>query len=352
MKLVPFAIVSALVAIAATPLCGQGAASLQPRNFDISALCTPQIDERGPAVTPPLGEAVRRLRGEEEESRGWPEARGITSDQVVDLLQSIAPGTWDEEGTMLAVSGTLRLSARNGGDVLRDVEAYLAYLEAVMLHRSRVRVYQLPQAQAADLAGTGVLGPEEVARLVRAIGSAPVAYLPVRSGARSRIRVGETRTFVAEYDVEVAQEAQIADPLVLALTDGLDLGISVDVIEGGWVLLRVEGRCATLEEAETREVGSTWIGNVQLPVVDSVVVAATAVVPDGGGILIGSTGGADDSLLLVTVDADPLPQSPPAGGPRFISTGILDSGRRLLGPLRVAPPPGVAERGAPLLGER
>ncbi len=187
-----------------------GAASLaagddvEMRRYDLGALVLPRWNEEAPLLgaNAPMYAAASAEPPE-------PEAY-LSADEVVELVRSLVDrASWDElDGAELSVNGAT-LVARNRGTTLDEVGAFLAALSAAARGGLDLQVQVLsaptpswPSApDGAEQAASGTL------------------VLPF--GARRVLTDTERVSFVADYDVEIAQGSEIADPIVVTADQGL-----------------------------------------------------------------------------------------------------------------------------------
>ena len=270
----------------------------------------------------------------EREGRGMGEAQ-VSIDQVVDMIrETVARESWDEEGCSLNSSWG-SVVVKNKPAVLDEVGKFLDWLQTALMRPVTVELYRVP---AGKVTQSGALSAAEVKRLIALPGVKTQARLELPSGRTRRVRAGTTVSFLGDYDVEVAQSAQVADPLIMVLHDGLDLRIRTQVTPDGRVCVRVMGRDSSLEKLQLRDADSTWVGRIQFPVVDSQVVMGTGVVEAGGGMLFGAAQGDDDGVFLVRATPRKVADRSPIGGCALIPLGAGTIAQPQAGPLRLGSP--------------
>lgn len=260
----------------------------------------------------------------------------LSADRLCDLLRnSVAPDSWDEPGRfVMAEEG--RLIVAHEAPVLQRIAACLELLRRTVARELDVEIYEVTAESLPAGVGT-VLAPAEAEGFLASAKPALRMRHRMLAGIPRRIRAGERVSFLGDYDVEVAQETEIADPLVRVLDDGLDLRLAVDSMAGGGLLVRLGGRRSSLEGFRVFETNSSWVGRIQLPAMDSVLVSSSAVLAPGGAIVVGATRAAADEVFLIRVLAPPPPTdavegavvaipAAPAGIPR-IRQGHLPVGR-------------------------
>ncbi len=254
----------------------------------------------------------------------------IDLEDVVQLVRTcVAPESWEEEGVGIETHlGSLLVTQDQA--VLADVDRLLAFLQDAIAPSITVEVWKVPAAEAP---GAGVLSAQDASALVGRESVKAVGRIHMRSGRPSRLHAGDRVAFLGDYDVEVASEAQVADPVVLVLETGLDLRIGAWRTAGQGVILRVAGSDSTLDALAQRETSSTWVGQVQLPVVDSQVLLGSGAVESGGGLLVGAAQGEDEHVLLIRPEVASVKGVAPGGVCELVPVGACAagfSGRRAL----------------------
>lgn len=312
--------------------CGAQNPSHPFATFDVRFLLAPGVsvpfDAELPlwGLYPDAGSDVRR--GRRTEGR-------LSLDSVADLVRAnVAPETWDNEGCQIRpASGSI--VCRNEQSVLAEIRAFVDYLHRAVGRSISVDVWRLP---ASGAPAAGVVTAEVATGLIAHPSATVAGKLELGSNRPGRLRAGHLITFLGDYDVEVAEEAQVADPRMFVLRDGLDLQLGVWNTPDGRVILRVSGRDSSLEKLVKRDTASTWVGQLQLPVVDSQVVSGSGVVESGGGIVLGAAQGDGDTVFFVRVRSEAIPDLGPGGGCAFIPAGAAAVSFQQMGPLRVGVP--------------
>lgn len=147
-------------------------------------------------------------------------------------------------------------------------------------------------------AGITFLDDVEVSMIVRAVEKSTHAStltaprLTIYNNQRSNITIVNQVTYVKDYDVEVAQTAYIADPLVDIVQDGLVLDVKPTVHhDRKFVTLEVRPTIATLNRPiqtfVTPLAGLTTNVIIELPEIRYSSAQTTVVVPDDGYLVIG-----------------------------------------------------------------
>ena len=116
--------------------------------------------------------------------------------------------------------------------------------------------------------------------------------LTIYNRQRANLSIVNQVSYVKDYDVEVAQTAFIADPLVDVVQDGLTLDVKPTVsYDRKYVTLELQPTVATLlrpiRTFETNLSGLTTPVIIELPEVITRSAATTVTVPDHGYVVIG-----------------------------------------------------------------
>lgn len=215
-------------------------------------------------------------------------------EETMDLMTRIVdPWYWEADGRILPVRDDL-LIVQAQNDVLGHVRRFLLARQAEAL---RPVVLDLRAYSVADavVAGPGRAVVTEGARLVHA------GRIPTISGRWGSLRAGSTANYLADYDVEVAQEARMSDPIIGQSFDGLALNVLPRLAPGGeTVAVDVQMFLAdrTLEP-EPFITGAQFLGPIDRVSVKRVVVDTTIRVPVGGTyVLDAGPDPADESRRL------------------------------------------------------
>lgn len=115
--------------------------------------------------------------------------------------------------------------------------------------------------------------------------------LLVFNTARANIAVLNQVAYVKDFDVEIAQAASIADPIIDVVQDGVVLDVRPVVsADRRFVLMELRPTVATLKRPirqQTTTLGSQNSVAIELPEVDIQRVRTTVPMPDGGTVLLG-----------------------------------------------------------------
>jgi type II secretory pathway component GspD/PulD (secretin) len=115
--------------------------------------------------------------------------------------------------------------------------------------------------------------------------------LLVFNNARANISVMNQVAYVRDFDVEIAQAASIADPIVDVVMDGVVLDVRPVVsADRRFIVMELRPTVATLKRP-IREVATTLASQnpvtIQLPELDIQRVRTTVPMPDGGTVMLG-----------------------------------------------------------------
>jgi hypothetical protein len=119
------------------------------------------------------------------------------------------------------------------------------------------------------------------------------ASLPLTLGRAGRVVVGTERTWLVDYDIEIAPESWMPAPRVAAVFDGLV--VELLPFEGG---LAADAWSASSDAPQVLEAGDAMLGRVQLPARGFRSGSLVLRGPDAAGSLLPGAGG--DGLGLAT----------------------------------------------------
>jgi len=296
----------------APPSAANTSEDLEVQVFDLAPLLDPARADPGD----PLGFFPLDARGffpwgrdrarQDSYQRSDESVEALDHDAISGVLDEslAAAGLSDAWGdTAHSFTGGL-LIVRGGRPVLDRVRETLAWLEESATLRVPVRVAFL---EAAGGIRAGVLRPSECQRVLGRASVLETFEGLVAAGRRFSLGSVEENVYLHDYDVEVAQDAHVADPRLAVLRSGRQVDGRLELLRSGGVALsisvdRVEPELP-FRRAATR---ATAVGDVELPSTHALRAAMHVVVPDGGGILISVEDGSDATHVLVTVG--PVPQ--------------------------------------------
>lgn len=234
----------------------------------------------------------------------------LPTEVIVDLLrESVAPSSWSQLEEASIESRNNRLYVRNAPDVLMAIEKNLRVLEREFLATivTTAEVVEVDGALASELesAPGRLVSPEGLELLAAAIraedasrhGSVRVTTM---GGARNASVNGKKIAYLSDYEVEIAQDAVIANPVMQLSISGMLLDVeSATTSTDGAVDLVLRFMQTRLRDP-IREV-MTPHGNLEMPQLDVFRVRTALRIPVGRTVLVASTGSGDRrTLLLVT----------------------------------------------------
>jgi hypothetical protein len=289
---------------------------LLTRMFHVGALTCGRtffIGVRAPTELPHMvSDEMNPLFGAEGEE---PILQYGTVDELIELIRNaVAPWYWEEtEGADIRASGEEQLIAKAEATVQDSIGAFLANLEemAGALVTVDVHAVQLSLAEAAALASgpDGALDPDKVEALISGDDAGPSLSLTAYSGMRVSGYAGHRRAWVSDADVEVAQESQIADPIVSVANLGLALDVRpVATPDRKQVLVGLDVALSGLAVDRSASTGAS--GEIELPGFDVTVVRAAVGMEAGAWMFADGAGheGGDSRwrfLLRATVHGEP-----------------------------------------------
>ena len=298
------------------------------RWYDVRSIPTP-LDTGEPGVL--MGLPITTAKHDDLEPDSYdvplPEDVALDLQRVLDAVERAIEA--DPESAVDAIdlfNGRIRVTGNERAQE-RAARAVSA-LQALANDAARVEVVEL----AVDLVPPGVgplLSAVEAASLLDRFTEQPSLIAAAPMGRRTILGGARTTTFLAEYDVEVAQAVMIADPVVSVLRSGLDVGLRLDrASDGRRVVLRAWGRDARLRTPMRKRAQDGFAGaEIELPEADAALFAGSALVEPGGGMLIRCGGTADAVLIRVLPDG--------GGGLPAESIAV---GEHLVGSMRPDPP--------------
>ena len=216
------------------------------------------------------------LAKNEIEDQEWDAMNG--SDVLVDLLRSLYGDEFEYEDRSIRFEENGRLIVQAPPAVQAKTASYLAFLESVFSASLELRIdaVELPEGAAAEPI-PALLSPADADKLLARGGRAGVQTwrLRVRAGDAAGLDLTRVATLVTDYDVEIAQAAAVADPIVEDVAVGLRLFARAAPAAGGtWLslILRrgdplgepverqipVAGQVTTQERIQSREIASSY----------------------------------------------------------------------------------------------
>jgi len=273
-------------------------------SYDVSDLTCPILQRRGRFVA---------LVPSNYTPKEPPTLREPASVFPVDLLfpalaQSLDSERWGDASAKL-VRG--RIVSTGGGALARDVGALLDGIRAGLPRPTRVRatVVELPLASLPEYwtgldDGAALLADGGTALLARG-GARIVDRGGVRCRARQRVATsgGREHAYVADFDVEIAEEANIGNPIVQTVLDGLVFDVDCRPAAGG-TAASLDLRVDRMTWRSSRLV-RTQHGDIECPTVGVVRTHGSTLVPLGSLRLVGAAlDGGTVTLTIVGASAE------------------------------------------------
>jgi hypothetical protein len=237
----------------------------------------------------------------------------LGADAVVDLVRAfVAPDSWDRRGVEIAMQyGHLYL--RQTPDVLDAVEALVGQLRRRLVWTAHVDL-RLVETDDADrvrpiLEGGALPSPDAMAGLEAALadGSARTVgrlRIPCMQGVENRARHGELHAYLADYDVEIASDAQIGNPIVQEAFLGTEADVDPARCAGGDAAA-VQVQLVRTHRLQTRTV-DTPHGPLELPRMDLDRFRTTVTAAAGRTTLVAAdVQGSTTRLLLLRLELPP-----------------------------------------------
>ncbi|MEQ8766259.1 MAG: hypothetical protein RL885_20260 [Planctomycetota bacterium] len=242
----------------------------------------------------------------------------LEADQIVEMVQNLVhPETWDQENTWISLfSQGQVLAMQNRPDVLEQATKLIDHLRALAARRVEVRVdvFNMSPKVAGGLLGRfgRVLDQSQRKELLAQSGVSLIgsSLQTLRPGQLGRLLDQDLISFIADFDVEVAQEESISDPLIGVLQAGLEVAVRAsDRHDSGGLQIELTIDDVVAEGDWKSRQTSDGAGTVQLPVVSLNRSLASAKVSEGESMLLWSSGSMGLSrgyLIQARVIGEPL----------------------------------------------
>lgn len=269
----------------------------------LPALCEPSISDRAPLERLQRGYHLDWHRYPQEVVRR-PHVARLEPGALASLLSDEAAR---EESELRVFGEAPPLLVRGDAAALERARATVADLQSLAQSLEvELRAYWIPKVAAPsvwldDTAARALIGAQS------ALGAARV-----RSGASVDLGVRRTRNFVASFDVEVASDANAAEPRIGRVFSGRTLHLRACRVDGGRGV-HIAGLWDHAEEREPKlfEPKSGDLGVLQQPAVDSVQVAFSGKVASGSWLAVSVAGrGSLDGVVLVQATTQLDPSAP------------------------------------------
>ena len=233
------------------------------------------------------------------------------AENLPDLFEEmLGPQAFARKGTRVELSQGF-LIVRATPKVHQAIESELERIRRSTLWATRTTVHwiSLPDALAETvLEGEPILTPEAADALVKREG---VRILTTGSlvnpqGTRRAIESGRERTYVADYELEIAKEASVGRAVVQSLFEGFQLDLETALTGSGGKHAHLTYRFQQGKLATPMTTFTTPLGELEVPYLRIIRNCAKACVPLGS-TLVASAGRESDTrtrLLLLTPRLD------------------------------------------------
>jgi hypothetical protein len=227
-----------------------------------------------------------------------------SAEELMELItQNVRPGVWADDGGKISLLSETLLLVHAEPDVQAEVGSYLDSLRrsAGLLVTVSVRVLRGDPAGTPFAAGAMLTREQGFALLDRAEKGdgcrlAMSTLITGYSGQRVALYRGIQRAYLQDYDVEVAQEAVISDPIVNILQTGLSFDVR-PVAGDGKVVLTIRAQFSAAPEP-LRTI-MTPSGMLQIPEQTFVRFSTTVTVTEDAFVVVaGGSAEGGWSLLL------------------------------------------------------
>lgn len=228
------------ILLAATAFTGTDADATVARVYPLGAVLDAGLARSVAVETLPLSDNYSGV----ESSGAFGESGALNSDQLMDMARNVVrPGEWDMVGrSMQAVGDDLLVEAPEA--VHADLRRFLEYVASVTGRAATVRcdVYFVPDLGAGIAPAIGPASPAlagEIGKLASAKTIALVRSFRValRSGRPQGFSAIERKNYVHDYDVEIAEAAGIAQPILKYYGVGIEGGLKADMSSDGSALI-------------------------------------------------------------------------------------------------------------------
>lgn len=229
----------------------------------------------------------------------------MTGDDIKELVKrTVSPGTWDVAPNSVEYTNGC-LYVRHGPEVIARIEEELAKIRrnSNRLVTTEARFLAVDDASLKDLGASGAsqdpstLTPERLGSLLaaadvgehaRMVAHAQVTGHDLQQVTSARIRAA---AYARDYDVEIAEDAVIADPIPGLAIEGVSLTVRPTIlVEARQIRLDITPVLAQrVGEIAKFDTHVEKACSLQLPTMDVFRTRTTLVVPDGGAVVVGSS---------------------------------------------------------------
>lgn len=233
----------------------------------------------------------------------YPQGLVVSAESLTEIIRrNIAPDSWDDEKNRIELIGRF-LAIQHTPDVLNQIQDYLTKMESQTWRMITVeaRFLAIDDTLLRELGGgmggkeAALLTADRTKSLLAAARAGEhaqlLAYGEVTGHNRQKVTVSRLRStaYVMDYDVQIAQQSSIADPVIGHVLEGVVLN-ATPILAGDnrHIIVELAPTLAQLESPiPTLPTNAEKIGSLQLPTVDLQRVRTTLLVPDGGTALMG-----------------------------------------------------------------
>jgi len=282
-----------------------------PRTYDLEDLARPLLGPLGRFDRPmlplpvgpvlPVGDSGRLRPG------GACALEPVATPRIVpsafaDWLQ----GLLGAEGSRARLVGDHELVLEASAGAQARVKDVVTVFALVMQRTYALTVYELP-------AGAGVgplLTPEQTDALLRTTPPVRATTADIEADVPWLCENGRTVRYVKDYEVEVAEKSNVADPKLDGFFAGTRVSLCATPLADGRVLLRAGLHTASqVGPLRERQLSARGLGKLHLPVVDTVELRISGAVPAGGGLLLAGERDRASWLLRLRPHAAPPPRT-------------------------------------------
>ncbi|MDJ0975296.1 MAG: hypothetical protein QNJ98_12600 [Planctomycetota bacterium] len=227
-------------------------------------------------------------------------------DVIAELMQeTVAPATWELKDARIDVRDG-RLYVRNAPYVVEAVDRNLRTLNKEFLTSviTTTELVKLPRSVAARLEmQIGPVDGERLAALRAAIAAEEATIergctVTNMAGARNAVSSARRMAYLSDYEVEIASNSVIANPIVQEILDGSVLDVRATETAGGGSVHSVV-RFTYVDVATPMRTVTTPHGRLEAPALEVLRTRAALRTPIGKTVVVAISGGKDEVLALL-----------------------------------------------------
>jgi hypothetical protein len=220
----------------------------------------------------------------------------ISRDHLIDAIREFGDHeAYDEAQAQVQGLGDSLISVYGSDSVIKSARDTLAFYERAFASPMVVEVWSLVGG------APGVLDAAGVERVLRGADATLMSRRSVFPGQDARMGQTTRDRFVADYEVEIAQEAVASRPIIRSLATGLRVDLRLDWTIDGRVFIDYFVMNSFLQGMQEAGSAAPDAEKVQLPSVRAAQVGGNAVVPAGGGLVVQVVRGEESSTHLLRV---------------------------------------------------